>query len=116
MSSFCRQLMDFEHLSKLASQDPDGFEAVRHEMIEELIDSASERCRRRLRGLQWQIDQVRVHSTNPMAACVSLSNMMWESFAGEEGLADTLNRRHDSGVSASMNAKVIPLPHHHPKQ
>ena len=115
MFSSCRQLMDFEQLRKLASQDPEGFEAMRREMIEELIDRASERCRRRLRGLQWQIDQVRVHSSSPMAACVSLSNMMWESFAGEEGLVDTLNRRHDSGDSAPVKAKVVPFPHR-PKQ
>ena len=115
MSHTERLKMDFEQWSTLASEDPAGFERRRREMIDELIGAASQRCRQRLRGLQWRIDQVRDHSPNPMAACISLSNMMWESFAGEEGLADTLNRQHLTGkgekhqAEESEGADIIPF-------
>jgi hypothetical protein len=45
-----------------------------------------------------------------MAACISLSSMMWESFAGEEGLADTLNRQHTPRKQAQLKAELIPFP------
>ncbi|MEN8170487.1 MAG: DUF3135 domain-containing protein [Pseudomonadota bacterium] len=102
--------MDFEQWRKLASQDPDGFELMRHDMIEAAIDAASERLQQRLRGLQWRIDQVRRRSPSPMAACISVSNMMWESFAGEDGLAQTLNRRSLPERQASRKADVFPFP------
>jgi hypothetical protein len=40
----------------------------------------------RLRGLQWQIDQVRNTSGTPLAACLRISSMMWESVTGDDGL------------------------------
>jgi hypothetical protein len=110
MSNSCRQSMDFEQWRKMASQDPEGFEKMRREMVEELIERSSAIRQQRLRGLQWRIDQVRVHSPNPMAACISLSSMMWESFAGEEGLADTLNRQHTPRKQAQLKAELIPFP------
>ena len=114
MSYLNRQAMDFEQWSELASRDPDAFEERRREMIESMIEAASLRCQKRLRGLQWRIDQVRDHSPNPMAACISLSNMMWESFAGDEGLAETLNRRHPprKGLSSTKEGdqgQIIPF-------
>ena len=118
MSHTERLNMDFEQWSALASEDPAAFERCRREMIEGVIDGASQRCQQRLRGLQWRIDQVRDHSPNPMAACISLSNMMWESFAGEEGLAETLNRRHHprkgeaKGDNGADEGHIIPFPPH----
>lgn len=110
MSSSRRHSMDFERWRKLASQDPDGFELMRQDMIEAVIEAASERLQQRLRGLQWRIDQVRKRSPSPMAACISVSNMMWESFAGEDGLAQTLNRRGLSEKQESRKADVFPFP------
>lgn len=109
MSRFCQSSMDFEQWSRLAVQDPEGFEAMRRELIDKLIESASERCRRRLRGLQWRVDQVRQQAPSPMAACVSLSSMMWDSFAGEDGLAETLNRQGSAKRLKLEQARVIPL-------
>ena len=105
-----RQTVDFEQWSELASEDPAAFEQMRQEMIEAVIDAASQRCRRRLRGLQWRIDQMRTQAPNPMAACISLSNMMWESFAGEDGLAETLNRPCAPCPRVEDYATIIPFP------
>jgi len=110
MSHICRESIDFEQWSRMARQDPEGFEALRLEMIEEVIEAASGRCQRRLRGLQWQIDQMRERSANPMAACIALSKMMWEAFAGEDGLVQTLNREAPLERPVVSGAKILPFP------
>jgi hypothetical protein len=112
MSHTFRQSMDFEQWRQLASQDPDRFEAKRREVIEALIDGASQRSQQRLRGLQWHIDQIRDHAPSPMAACISLSNMMWDAFAGEDGLAETLNTRviRHEARTVEDRAAIIPFP------
>jgi hypothetical protein len=103
------QSIDFEQWRRLASQDPEGFEAQRLVLIEAVIGAASQRRQRRLRGLQWRIDQMRARASNPMAACISLSTMMWESFAGEGGLEQVLNRQH-----AAKESNVLPQAAVHP--
>ncbi|MCW8918253.1 MAG: DUF3135 domain-containing protein [Gammaproteobacteria bacterium] len=111
MSPFHPQSIDFEQWRELAKRDPAGFEARRLELIEALIDSSSPRRQRRLRGLQWRIDLMRDHAANPLAACVSLNRMMWESFAGKGGLAQILSdgpspRR----VAIPGGKRVLPFP------
>lgn len=81
---------DFEQWSSLATQDPQAFEARRHELIEDLIRSAPPHRQPRLRGLQWRLDMVRKRSRTPLAACIRMSEMMWESLLGEGGLRDSL--------------------------
>ena len=68
-----------EQLLKLAKEDPAALEALRQREIEALISSASPDIQRRLRGLQFQIDAKRQVSKNPMAACVAISRMMFDS-------------------------------------
>lgn len=99
--------IDFERCRELARRDPEAFERWRHEFLEAYINGTSTRCRRRLRGLQWQIDQVRRRASNPISACISLNEMMWDAFAGEHGLAETL--QHPQQEQARTTARVIPL-------
>ncbi len=82
---------DFSGLSQLADEDPQAFERRRAELIEELIQSAPVAKQHRLRCLQWRIDQERRLCKTPMAACIKLSRMMWESVLGENGLLENLN-------------------------
>jgi len=72
-------LLDFEEWSTLARSDPESFEKKRLETIELFFTSVPEEKRRRLRGLQWQVDQTRQLTRTPMAACIAISNMMWDS-------------------------------------
>ena len=92
MSTGSDKHFDFGHWSKLASEDPERFEAERAEAIAELIDQSPSSAKRRMVGLQWQIDRVREQAPNPMAACVKMSKMMWDSVLGEGGLLETLER------------------------
>lgn len=61
-------------------------------MIEAFICSVPEERQPRLRGLQWRIDQIRRTARTPLASCIRISRMMWDSVLGEGGLHETLNR------------------------
>ncbi|MCG8426393.1 MAG: DUF3135 domain-containing protein [Chromatiales bacterium] len=82
--------MDFEQWSELAKNDMEAFEKMRLAAIESVIQSAPPHQQRRLRGLQWQIDQERRRASNPLAASIRLSNMMWEALVGPGGLLESL--------------------------
>lgn len=83
---------DFDELARLAKENPDAFEDKRKQMIQEVIDKSSPEIRRRMQGLQWQIDQIRSTADNPMASCLKISKMMWDSAIGEDGLVTHLQR------------------------
>lgn len=105
--------LDFDEAMELARTDPEAFEQYRQAVIEALIARAPERNRQHLRRLQWRIDQERKRASNPTAACVKLYQMMWESFAGESGLIDTIrNAGHmPHGIAGlQRKAEVIVLP------
>jgi hypothetical protein len=104
--------LDFYEAMELARTDPDAFEQYRKYIIESLIARAPKRSREHLRRLQWRIDMERERASNPVAACVKLYEMMWESFAGESGLVDTINNPHpspDNIHGPQAEAKVVPF-------
>ena len=83
---------DFDRWAALARERPEEFERLRETAITELIDSAPESLRQRLRGAQWQIDVVRQRARTPIAACLQLSDMMWDRVIGDDGLLVTLDQ------------------------
>jgi hypothetical protein len=72
-------LLDFDEWMVLAKNNPDEFEKKRREHIEIFIEGVPQDKQRRLKGLQWKIDQIRKLSRTPMASCIEISNMMWDS-------------------------------------
>ena len=98
---------DFDEWLELSKRDPESFESRRLESIEELINSAPEDKQHRLRCLQWKIDRVRDKMSTPLAACVAISDMMWDSL-------DKLNQLYhdcESVTSVQGDKRVIaPLP------
>ena len=72
---------DFAFWSELARRDPERFEALRGRVILDFLASVPPERRRRLEGLQWRIDAERRRAGTPLAACIRLSGMMWESCA-----------------------------------
>ena len=70
---------DFDELLTLAQGDPELFEVKRREYIEHFFTRVPTEKQRRLRGLQWQIDQTRNLARTPMASCMNIMNMMWDS-------------------------------------
>ncbi len=73
---------EFEVWAELAKTDPVRFEALRLSTIDDFIAQVPGEDRRlQLRRLQWRIDRVRERAGNPLAACIELSRMMWDSFS-----------------------------------
>jgi hypothetical protein len=73
------ELPDFDELVRLYKTDPTAFEQLRRDLCEQLIESAPERMRQRLRGIQFKVDMTRRKARTPLSACLSLSKMMQES-------------------------------------
>jgi hypothetical protein len=82
----------FDAWASLARHDPQAFEAARRQVLQSLIESAPITQRRRLEGLQWQIDRERERVDAPLASCIKLSSMMWDKVLGEGGLVDNLEQ------------------------
>lgn len=89
-TAFCL-LFDFDEWSRLAKTDPAAFEARRLALIETYLHRLPPLGQRRLRGLQFRIDMERRRARTPMAACLRLSSMMWESLLGRRGLKTALD-------------------------
>ena len=81
---------DFDRWSSIADEDPERFEEMRAALLEQMIEQSPDSMKQRMQGLQWRIDQIRNQSANPMAACLSISKMMWNSLLGEQGLLTAL--------------------------
>lgn len=98
-----------DELLKLAQENPEALESLRQREIESLITSAPANVQRRLRGLQFQIDAKRSLSKTPMAACVAISQMMFDSVYE---LNDILNSEGKKMVSRkdSNPAEVLSFP------
>lgn len=83
---------DFDEWARLARTDPFAFEARRLAIIESYLRQFPPPDQRRLRGLQFRIDMERRRARTPMAACLRLSAMMWDSLLGAHGLRNALEQ------------------------
>lgn len=82
MTVSANQNPSHDELSRLAKDDPAAFEALRQQLINELIGRAPEHLQRRLQGVQFRVDAVRARSSNPLGATVKIYELMWKSFIG----------------------------------
>ena len=71
---------DFEEWAKLAEQDPARFEDRRAQTISKAIDEVPQDKQQMLRRLQWKVDRVRELKSTPLAACIAITDMMWNTF------------------------------------
>lgn len=77
----------FDELRDLLQRDPEGFEALRAQLIEDCIRRSSSCNQRRLRGLQFVIDARRRVAGSPMKALMDIQAMMYDSlFALQQAL------------------------------
>ena len=72
--------LDFNLWMSMAQNDPEKFELMRLEAIDELIESVPEDRRIHLRRLQWRIDRIRERAGTPLAATIEISKLMWNAF------------------------------------
>jgi len=107
MTEAGKPLVDFDQWAVLAKTDPAAFEAKRTEVIEDVIQNMPADKQHRMRCLQWKIDQVRGQAANPMAACIKLSELMWDSLVGRGGLRETLERLGEQNYTLPAKAQVL---------
>lgn len=69
----------FDYLRDLAQRDPEGFEQLRAQLIEDCIRRSSSCNQRRLRGLQFVIEARRRVAGSPMKALLDIQAMMYDS-------------------------------------
>lgn len=69
----------FDELKDLAKRDPEGFERLRTELIEDCIRQTPTCNQRRLKGLQFVIEGRRLVADNPMKALLDIQTMMHDS-------------------------------------
>lgn len=105
-----KPLIDFDQWSALAKTDPVEFELQRARFLEDTINAMPAHKQQRMRCLQWKIDQVRNQARTPMAACVKLSEMMWESLTGPGGLNEALGRLQAGNYAPPPRAAVLSFP------
>ncbi len=74
---------DFDYWANLAKRDPEGFEILRTQYLQDAIERSSPHHRRRLQGLQFQLDLERRRAKTPMAACLRFSELMMNSLHDE---------------------------------
>ena len=101
-------LFDFDEWSRLAKTDPAAFEARRLALIEDYLGQFPPLDQRRLRGLQFRIDMERRRARTPMAACLRLSSMMWDSLLGQRGLKHAIDRLLCSSKPGAHSASRLP--------
>lgn len=90
-TNFCFAF-DFDEWASLAKANPHAFEERRQALIDNFLGQFPDPERRRLRGLQFRIDMERRRARTPMAACIRLSSMMWDSLLGHGGLVNAIDR------------------------
>jgi hypothetical protein len=99
--------LDFDAWANLAKEDPDAFENLRRHVINRAIHKIpSDQRQKRIQGLQWRIDSLRQTSKTPMAACLKLYDMMWDTVLQENGLLDCLQGQ-KPGKTDPQQAKVL---------
>jgi hypothetical protein len=104
------QAFDFDKLKRLAETNPELFETLRADLIEQAITLAPRRSQRRLRGTQFKIDSERRLAKNPVGACVRISRLMWESLGSLQDALESLNSDQPQPAYCPVPAKVISLP------
>lgn len=75
-----KHLPPFDEMVEMAKNDPEKLEAIKREMIEDIIESAPEHMRDRLRGIQTRMNLISQASSNPLDTTVKMYTEMMKSF------------------------------------
>ena len=93
---------EFDTLMQLAKTDSAAFEELRENLVGELINEAPNEYQRRLRGMQFVVDQERTLAKNPMDSLLKISSMMMTSL---DDLRVALNEA-DGGEQQTVGSDV----------
>jgi hypothetical protein len=100
-----------EYLMELAKRDPEELERLRVQQINQLIESAPEHLKARLKGLQFQIDcKRRLHNKSPLGSCIEISRMMMDSLLSLNESLQSLYVNEGDTKPSHPNAMVLAFP------
>ncbi len=102
------QLPEIDLLIKMAIDDPQGLERIREQLCSQLIENAPQKYRKRLYGLQFQIDMERRRSKNPMHSCIKLSQMMLDSYQNMQDAIANIDQAEHPVSSADFKSCQTP--------
>lgn len=97
----------FDELRDLAQRDPEGFEILRAQLVEDCICQCSGSNQRRLRGIQFVIDARRRVTGSPMKALLEIQAMMYDSFLDLKQAL--LSPPFPSEPSVPPSARILPF-------
>ena len=98
---------DFDSWARLAQTDQCAFELKRKRILEAVIAEAPARNQTQLRRMQWKLDRIREIAPTPLAACVRMQELMWESVLGDNGLLDRLRQSSTSQPPSANSAEIL---------
>ena len=98
---------DFDAWAELARNNPQAFELKRTSTIEAVIDNAPDRNRQQLRRIQWKLDRIRETAATPLAACLRMQEMMWQSVLGDDGLLERLQQLPGTEKQHHNTARIL---------
>ncbi len=106
-------LPDFDHLRKLAEENPEELDFLCYYYTKRLIDSAPKSYQKRLKGISFQLELTRRRSKNPLQSCIAISKMMMDSFTelnkvlNENDDQDSDNQEYGSTVKVEALTKGV---------
>jgi hypothetical protein len=74
------ELPSYETLSRLAVDEPQEYELLRQQIIQEFIATSPDKIKSRLLGIQFRIDGMRSVSKSPLGLTLAIYQMMWDCF------------------------------------
>jgi hypothetical protein len=113
------KLPSHEQLSALAIADPVAFEQLRLELINSVIDGATERNKSRMLGIQFQVDAIRSLCKSNTSSTVKVYQLMWKSLGSlnqawgdfQQLKANNNPEVDNDNIPLSSSANVLPFRH-----
>lgn len=105
------KLPSHDVLAQLARDNPQAFERLRGELIENRITRAPEKIRHRLRLLQFRVDGIRRLSGSPLGATLRIQALMWGYFLQmNESLQELFGKTGPASGFPRTGANTKPYP------
>lgn len=95
-------LPDFNEMARMAKEEPEKLEKIRKNLVDQVIKSAPEENRLKLRGLQNRIDLIKQGSNNNLDSANKLFKEMMSSF---DKLNEELNNFSNTQSKPQKNVK-----------
>jgi hypothetical protein len=99
--------------AKLAQQDPEAFETMRAELLQDFIQNSPANIQKKLECMQWKIEHIRRRANTPAEALAEISSMMWQSTqqlgVKQQNLLDICTGQEAETTPSHESAQILPF-------